>query len=84
MDEPTSALDPVSESSVANALSGAFTGRTVILITHRMSLAEKADKIVVLENGRIVQEGPPRKLISLQGELAHHFQIVQSPVPEIV
>jgi len=84
LDEPTSALDPVSESSVANALSGAFDGRTVILITHRMSLAEKADKIVVLENGRIVQEGSPRKLISSQGELAHHFQMVQSPVPEIV
>jgi ABC-type multidrug transport system fused ATPase/permease subunit len=49
-----------------------------------MSLAEKADKIVVLENGRIVQEGSPRKLISSQGELAHHFQMVQSPVPEIV
>jgi len=75
---------PVSESSVANALSGAFAGRTVILITHRMSLAEKADKIVVLENGRIVEEGPPRKLISSQGEMAHHFQVVQSPIPEIV
>jgi ATP-binding cassette, subfamily B, bacterial len=83
LDEPTSALDPVSECSIANALSGAFTGRTVILITHRMSLAERADKIVVLENGRIVQEGPPRKLISSQGGLAHHFQTVQSPVPEI-
>jgi ABC-type multidrug transport system fused ATPase/permease subunit len=84
MDEPTSALDPVSESSIANALSGAFAGRTVILITHRMSLAEKADKIVVMENGRIVQEGSPRELLSVQGGLAHHFQIVRSPIPEVV
>jgi ABC-type multidrug transport system fused ATPase/permease subunit len=84
MDEPTSALDPLSETGVANALSGAFAGRTVILITHRMSLAEKADKIVVLENGRIVQEGTPRELVSSQGELAHLFQMVQSHVTEIV
>jgi ATP-binding cassette subfamily B protein len=83
MDEPTSALDPLSETSVANALSGAFAGRTVILITHRMSLAEKADKIVVLDNGRIVQEGTPRELISSQSRLAHHFQLLRSPAPEI-
>jgi len=84
MDEPTSALDPVSESSIANALSGAFAGRTVILITHRMSLAEKADKIVVMENGRIVQEGIPRELLYVQGGLGHHFQIARSPIPEAV
>jgi ATP-binding cassette, subfamily B, bacterial len=84
MDEPTSALDPVSESSIAKALSGAFSGRTVIVTTHRMSLAEKGDKIVVLENGRIAQEGTPRELLSVQGGLAQHFQIARSPVLESV
>jgi ABC-type multidrug transport system fused ATPase/permease subunit len=84
MDEPTSALDPVSESSVANALSGAFAGRTVILITHRMSLAEKADKIVVLENGRILQEGTPRELLALQSGLARQFQVARASIPQVV
>jgi ATP-binding cassette, subfamily B, bacterial len=84
LDEPTSALDPVSESSIAHALSGAFAGRTVILITHRMSLAEKADKIVVMENGRIVQEGTPRELLRLQGDPAHGFQIARGPILEAV
>jgi ATP-binding cassette subfamily B protein len=84
MDEPTSALDPVSESSVANALSGAFAGRTVILITHRMSLAEKADKIVVLENGRILQEGTPRELLAVQSGLARQFQVARASIPQVV
>jgi ATP-binding cassette subfamily B protein len=84
MDEPTSALDPASESSIADALFGAFAGRTVILITHRMSLAEKADKMVVLENGRIVQQGIPRELLSTQGGLAHHCQMASSPILESV
>ena len=84
MDEPTSALDPVSESSVANALSGAFAGRTVILITHRMSLAEKADKIVVLENGRILREGTPRELLTLQSGLARQFQVTRDSIPQVV
>jgi ATP-binding cassette subfamily B protein len=83
MDEPTSALDPVSENSIANALSGAFTGRTVMLITHRMSLAAKADKVVFMENGRIVQEGTPRELLSLQGGLDRHFPVEQAPIPEV-
>jgi ATP-binding cassette subfamily B protein len=84
MDEPTSALDPVSESSIAHVLTGPFAGRTVILITHRMSLAEKADKVVVMESGRIVREGTPRELISSQGGFAQHFQIARSPIPEAV
>jgi len=49
-----------------------------------MSLAEKADKIVVMENGRIVLEGIPRELLYVQGGLGHHFQIARSPIPEAV
>jgi ATP-binding cassette subfamily B protein len=55
MDEPTAALDPSSEAAVARALSQARRDRTVILITHRMSLVEIADQVLVLENGRIAE-----------------------------
>jgi ATP-binding cassette, subfamily B, bacterial len=51
LDEPTSALDPGSEAAVIRELTNVLRGRTSILITHRMSLAELADRIVVLEDG---------------------------------
>jgi ATP-binding cassette subfamily B protein len=51
LDEPTSALDPVSEAAVTRELTNALRGRTSILITHRMALAELADRMVVLEDG---------------------------------
>jgi ATP-binding cassette, subfamily B, bacterial len=53
LDEPTSALDPASEAAVTRELTNALRGRTSILITHRMALAELADMIVVLEDGYV-------------------------------
>jgi ATP-binding cassette subfamily B protein len=55
LDEPTSALDPAAEAAVTGELMNVLRGRTSILITHRMSLAERADMVVVIENG-CVQE----------------------------
>jgi len=51
LDEPTSALDPASEAAVTRELTNTLRGRTSILITHRMALAELADMVVVLEDG---------------------------------
>jgi ATP-binding cassette subfamily B protein len=53
LDEPTSALDPASEATVTRELTNALRGRTSILITHRMALAELADMMIVLEDGRV-------------------------------
>ena len=64
LDEPTAALDPRSESIVSRTLAGTLHGRTVILITHRISLVEIADMAVVLQNGRIVESGHPRELLA--------------------
>jgi ATP-binding cassette subfamily B protein len=55
LDEPTSALDPASEAAVTGELMNVLRGRTSILITHRMSLAELADKVVVIENGCVFE-----------------------------
>lgn len=57
LDEATSALDEDSQKKVQNALNNARSGRTTIIIAHRMSTIESCDKIFVLENGKVLEEG---------------------------
>ncbi|VDO23444.1 unnamed protein product [Heligmosomoides polygyrus] len=67
LDEATSALDSESEHSVQEAISKNLKGRTVILIAHRLSTVENADKIVVINHGRVEQMGTHRELINQEG-----------------
>jgi len=62
LDEATSNLDPRSESKIENALDVLLEGRTAILIAHRLSTAMKADRIVVVDEGRIIEVGPTTSL----------------------
>lgn len=57
LDEATSALDETSQKKVQGALANAMKGRTTIIIAHRMSTIEGCDKIFVLENGKVKEEG---------------------------
>ncbi len=57
LDEATSALDTESEAAVQKALDDAMSGRTVVVIAHRLSTVVRADKIVVMQNGQVVEEG---------------------------
>lgn len=69
LDEATSALDSVSESLIQQSLEKLAVGRTVIAIAHRLSTIAKADKVVVLEQGHVVEQGSYQELLQQRGAL---------------
>jgi ATP-binding cassette subfamily B protein len=70
LDEATSAVDPALEMRIGRALERLMSGRTSVTIAHRMSTAENADEVVVVDKGRIVQRGPHRELVAQEGVYA--------------
>ena len=67
LDEPTSALDAESEHAVQEALEQLLPGRTTFIIAHRLSTVQRADRILVLEGGQIVEQGSHAELMALNG-----------------
>jgi ATP-binding cassette, subfamily B, bacterial MsbA len=75
LDEATSALDSVTEQLIQESLEKLSKGRTVIVIAHRLSTIAKADKVVVLEKGKIVEQGNYQELLAKEGELWKYHQM---------
>jgi subfamily B ATP-binding cassette protein MsbA len=75
LDEATSALDTESERLVQAALETLMRGRTTIVIAHRLSTIERADRIVVLERGRIVEAGNHAALLAREGVYAKLYRL---------
>lgn len=79
LDEATSALDNESEAAVQKALETAMNGRTVLVVAHRLSTVVKADKIVVMADGRVVEEGSHDELARRQDGLYARLNNLQAP-----
>jgi ATP-binding cassette subfamily B protein len=78
LDEATGSLDPATEAQVAEGYEAVMRDRTTIIITHRLELARRADRIVVLERGRFVEEGTADALLAQRDVFAGLFQPVGS------
>jgi putative ABC transport system ATP-binding protein len=70
LDEATSAVDPATEVRLSRALDSLTRGRTTLTIAHRLSTAEAADEVLVVDKGRVVQRGPHRQLVAVPGVYA--------------
>lgn len=75
LDEPTSQVDAASESALVEALDRAGDGRTVVLVAHRLSTVRGADEVLVLAEGRIVEQGPPDRLGSIDSYYARALDL---------
>jgi ABC-type multidrug transport system fused ATPase/permease subunit len=64
LDEPTSAVEPESEALIVEAIERLMQGRTTLVVSHRLSLARTADRVVVIANGRIAEQGSPDGLLA--------------------
>ena len=74
LDEPTASLDPLAESHMYENFARVFRERGTIMISHRLASAKMADRIFVLDGGRIVQTGSHEELMSAQGLYATMFE----------
>lgn len=81
LDEPSSRLDPATERLIEQAMARLLEGRTAIIIAHRLATVERADQIVILDHGRILEQGP-------RAELAHNptsrfYRLLQTNLAEV-
>ena len=67
LDDPVSAVDPETEHEILSAFSNASRGRTTLIVAHRLSTLRGADRVIVLDQGQIVQEGTHRQLLAQAG-----------------
>ena len=74
LDEPTSALDPATEAAIMATIKDLMAGRTTLIVTHRLGTIHNVDQIVVLEHGRVVEQGTGPELVSRGGAYAKLYR----------
>ena len=73
LDEPTAAIDPIEETELYNKFVSLTQNKTALLVTHRLGSTRIADRIIVMHDGRIVEEGTHDRLLLLNGVYAKMF-----------
>jgi ABC-type multidrug transport system fused ATPase/permease subunit len=74
LDEPTSALDATTERAVMATIAELMKGRTTLMVTHRLNTAHRFDRIIVLEQGMVVEQGTGQELLARGGVYAKMFE----------
>ena len=80
MDEATANVDPENEWMLQNAIQELTKSKTVIMIAHRLKTVRHADKIIVLDGGKIVEEGTHKELLAKQGKYAEFIAMREKSV----
>ena len=83
LDEPTSAIDPIEESTIYRKFMERSDGKTAIIVTHRLGSVKIADRILVMDKGRIVEEGTHDSLMSAGGMYHQMYQAQKKWYEEI-
>lgn len=79
LDEVTSALDPVNEAAVQEGIERLMTGRTVVIVAHRLRTVQRADRVVFLDGGHIVEQGTHDTLLAAGGRYAAYWETTMTP-----
>ena len=74
LDEATSSLDAVTEESIISALDKLGKNRTTIVVAHKFSTIQKADMIIVLDNGELIEHGNHKELLNKEGQYSAMFK----------
>lgn len=77
-DEPTSALDPLAEQEFINTLLSWYKNKTVVIISHRMTFASIADRVFVIKDGVVAEQGTPKQLLNAKGLFYEYFNTQKS------
>ncbi|WP_280243325.1 ABC transporter ATP-binding protein [Nocardia abscessus] len=80
LDEVTSALDPMNEAAVHEGIERLMAGRTVVMVAHRLRTVQRADRIVFLDGGRVVEQGSHEELLRHGGHYADFWEMTRTPV----
>ncbi len=84
LDEPTSALDPSTEAAIMDTIKDLMRNRTTLIVTHRLATIHGVDRIVVLDRGRLAEEGTGPELLSRGGVYARLYQAGNYPTPSTI